>query len=144
MQNPDLLVDALVDRLRGMPEVLDLVHGDPDLIEVYGDDADSAFAAVYEGGANRILAVLTAVESDERSRWVYTVTLYLRVAGHRLGGAFVAICGTPVPGAGTTFANADPHPDFVWAAAPTFERQLDEDGIEYPVIVMRFTDATAG
>lgn len=147
MGNPDELVDAVRDKLRAIPGVLALVNDDESLIASYQDDSSSVFEGLNQTVEPSILVVLSEGEFTEEgnAQYVYTVTVYLRLRGQqRLGSAFHAIASGVPNGETEPLHHVEIHGDFELMGLPAFRRDSDEDGVEYPAVVMRFRDRTNG
>ncbi len=145
MGDPDALLDAVRDKLRAIPAVVELVNGVATNIASYLDDAPSVFEALNQMDEPSILLVLDSSDGGEfeKAGYSYSVIGYLRLGSQRRGGAFKTICsGVPTGGDGLPFHYGQIHPDFAMVGVPQFRRDQDDDGIEYPAIALRFQDLT--
>ena len=145
MGDPDALLDAVRDKLRAIPGLVTLVGGNPAVIGSYSDDNTRIFQALIEMGTPAILLGLQDSDFGElgNSRYEYTIIAWMRGVG-RIGTAFKAICGGIAAGDTEPFSDTQIHPDFMQLGLPTIRRELDDDGIEYLGIAMRFQDRTNG
>jgi len=140
MVNPDELVDAVRNKLRLIPSVVEMVGDDVSRIVSYEDDDVSIAAAVYEMPMPSILVAWPGNDAADVSitPWIHSIHIYLRLGNQRLGEAFSNICNSVATGDSQKFTETEFHGDFEQLDVPIFTRIPDEDGREYPRIDMRF------
>lgn len=136
MTNPDELVDAVRDKLRAITSVVALVDGDENNILSYEDDSPSVFHKVANMETPSM--VVAWAGNSEVNHWEHVVDVYLRLDAHRFGAVMAAICDSVAEGDSQKFVDADFHDDFEQLNAPVFDRALDDEGMEYPRLRMRF------
>lgn len=138
MVNPDLLIDALRDKLRALPAIVSLVEI-AENINVYEDNERGLVEAIFTMPTPSILVAWLGNEPGEEGfgSWIQVTGIYLKIGDTRLGFAFNSICSA-VDGDGLKFTEAEIHSDFEQLGVPILTRDTDQDGIERPRIEMRF------
>lgn len=139
MVNPDELVEAVRDKLRAIPAVVSMVDSDANRITGYGDNVVTLGAAVIDAPSPSIIVAWVGNEPGEEGLhpWIQIITLYLRL-NSRMGLAFANICDSVATGDTLKFTETEFHDDFELLGIPVFGREVDDDGVEYPQITMRF------
>jgi hypothetical protein len=153
MINPAELVDALVEKLRAIPELVLEMEGDPERISAYHDlypKRVSLPLAIYEMPVPSILVAWQGTvpgSFGENEAWKHNLSLYLRAretfegdpptAYHRLFDLIVN--GVPAEGALKmlyTTVHERCHP----MDLPSIQRSTHEQGTDYFEVTVSFTE----
>lgn len=153
MINPAELVDAVVTKLRAIPELVAEMESDPERISAYHDlypKRTSLSLAIYEMPVLSILVVwqgTTPGSFGSSEAWKHNLSLYLR-ARETLEGdrptAYYRLCDlivNGVPADGTLkMLYTTVHPACHPMDLPSIQRATDEQGTDYFEVTVSFTE----
>jgi len=153
MINPAELVDNLVAMLRGIPDLVAEMEGDPERIYAYHDQYPkkaSLAQAIHTMPAPAVMAVWQGTAPGtfgSADVWKHQVTLYLRsretdesdppAAYYRL---FRLITKGVPEGSEVPMLNATVHPSCYPMDLPQIQRQTDAEGLDYFEVPITFTE----
>jgi hypothetical protein len=144
MINPAELVDALVAKLRAIPELVAEMHGDPERIRAYHDlypKRVSLALAIYEAPVPSILVAwqgTTPGRFGAGEAWKHNLSLYLRAADYyRMLDLIVN--GVPAGGA-LKMLYSTIHERCHPMDLPSIQRATDEQGADYFEVTLSFTE----
>ena len=153
MINPAELVDNLVALLRGIPDLVAEMEGDPERIYAYHDQYPkkaSLAQAIHTMPAPAVMAVWQGTAPGTFGTadvWKHQVTLYLRAretdesdppaAYYRLFRLITK--GVPAESE-VPILNATVHPSCYPMDLPQIQRQTDAEGLDYFEVPITFTE----
>jgi hypothetical protein len=153
MIDPSELLNNLVALLRGIPELVAEMEGDPQRIFAYHDQYPkraSLAAAIHEMPAPGIMAAWQGTQSSSFGTvdvWRHQVTLYLRARETFEGDPPTAyyrlfrLITKGVPSSlGVPMLNATVHPSCHPMDLPLIQRQTDAEGLDYFEVPLTFTE----
>lgn len=155
MINPAGLIDALVDHLRDIPDLVDEMGGDEENIFAYHDHYPTKVR--LERAKNLMLhpGIMVAYEgvepgfSNASEVWQHKLSLTIRAAeesDYESPAAYYRILrllvkGVPTVGDGQPMNNAMVHDSFLpFGSGFRMERQTDIEGIDYFGVLLIFTE----
>lgn len=146
MIDATVLLDNFVALLRDIPDLVNLVGGDPIRISAYHDnypDEESVERAVREMRAPGILVEFTATEPGSfggMDVWTHTLTAHIRASG----GQYYAIQRQMIKGVpssvGLPMNAVTVHPQCYPMGRTTFLRRTDAEGLDYFAMTIPFTE----
>ena len=149
-----VLVDNLVAALRGIPELVDEMGGDPERIFAYHDQYPKRVSlahAIHQMPAPSIMAAWQGTAPGSFGGfdvWKHSITLYLRARETFDGDPptpYYRMCrlitkGVPTHGDGQPMLNLQIHPSCHPMDLPLIQRQTDAEGLDYFEVVTSFTE----
>jgi hypothetical protein len=132
------LTDAMVAALRAVPELVDLLGGDPNAINAYLDqppERNSLGSAIYRMKPGSVLAAWqeTFLTQGEMEGWLHRIVIFVRAARGEssldLIGAIIN--GIPVPGDGLRWRFCPLMDGVLPTTISEISRPTDEEGIDY-------------
>ncbi len=154
MVNPSELIEALVGKLRDIPDLVGEVDGDEERIFAYHDRYPARtrlMDAVYEMPWPSIMVAWQGIDQGSRGEfgaWRHHVSLFLR-AKEEYGDPpdgyyrlYRLICkGVPAGGDGQPMIYTTVHPSFdPHGDVPPIVRQSDQAGVDYFEVQMSFIE----
>jgi len=142
MTNPDELVDAVRDKLKAIPAVVEMVGSADRISSFYESGLTDAVNVMKE---STILVAWLQDGSDPGgfNRYCPIVAIFLRIQGS-IGLAFTTILNGIATGDALAFTETEFHPSFeVLGGAERLPREQDSDGAEFPNIRMPFRERAA-
>ncbi|MBN1567931.1 MAG: hypothetical protein JXA73_08780 [Acidobacteria bacterium] len=153
MINPSEIVDNLVDLLRDIPDLVQLMDGDPDRIYAYHDcypEKTSLEEAKERMKSPGIMVAWTGTYpgSFGGEAWKHQISITLRAqveSSYEPVSSYYAIFrqivkGMPSSLNGVPLIIATVHPSCNLMDTPTIERQADAAGVDYFEITTAFTE----
>lgn len=154
MINPAEIVDALVDLLRDIPELVDEVGGDEEKIFAYHDGRSRY--ATFDDARNLLVApgVMVAIrrtaDTGGMDAWRHEISISLRAKEedvnesptgyYRLFRLIVKGVPATLGDAGIPMNNRTVHASCYPMESPTWERQTDQAGIDFFEVVLTFRE----
>jgi hypothetical protein len=153
MINPAELVDALVEKLRAIPELVAEMEGDPERVSAYHDlypKRVSLPLAIYEMPVPSILVAWQGTAPGSfgaGEAWKHNLSLYLRARETFEGGPPTAyyrlfdliVNGVPAGGA-LKMLYTTVHARCLPMDLPSIQRATDEQGTDYFEVTVSFTE----
>ncbi len=144
MINPNELLDAFVEKLREIPELVAAMQGDPERIYTYKDsypEQSSLPVAVHEMPSPGIMAVWAVVGPTGFSVgevWLHQLHLYVRAQDY---GLVFRLLTKGVPAStGIPLIGSTVHDNFYPMDPPSIERQADIEGLDYCLVTVPFKE----
>jgi hypothetical protein len=136
------LTNTLAATLRNIPELVELLEGDPSAIVAYIDinpDSNSIGAAIYGMKPGTVLVgwVETFFSKGEMEAWLHRVVIFVRAArgASPLDLILAIVNGIPNPGDGQRWRYCPLMPGLLPTNVVEITRPTDEEGIDYHSIM---------